>query len=74
MLTDILGGESKALQMDRLGNPMAMPNELSLMTVNDFEAHFIQEITEKVSQADVLTVRDIKKIRLVNKKLHKSLR
>ena len=43
-----MGGAAKS-QIDINSPPMPMSNELSLMTMHDFEDHFIQEITEKVN-------------------------
>ena len=48
MLSEIMGGAAKS-QIDINSPPMPMSNELSLMTMHDFEDHFIQEITEKVN-------------------------
>ena len=73
-LDEIIGLEGKKVPIDKLAsNPNLRPNELNLMTMHDFEDHFIQEITEKVSQADVLTVRDIKKIRELLGHIHRHI-
>jgi len=49
------------------------PNRLNSMTMNHFELNFVQEINEKVTQAEVLTVRDLKKIRSMLKFIYRQV-
>ena len=47
MLTEIVGQGGKA-KIEVNSPPIPMSNELSLMTMHDFEDNFIKEITEQV--------------------------
>ena len=47
MLTEIVGQGGKA-KIEINSPPIPMSNELSLMTMHDFEDNFIKEITEQV--------------------------
>lgn len=49
------------------------PTKLNSMTMNHFELNFVQEINERVTQAEVLTVRDLKKIRSMLKFIYRQV-
>ena len=48
-------------------------NRFNYMTMNHFEQNFVQEINERVNQAEVLTVRDLKKIRSMLKFIYRQV-
>ena len=47
--------------------------KLNSMTMSHFELNFVQEINERVTQADVLTKRDISKIRSMLKFIYRQV-
>lgn len=46
-------------------------NKLNSMTMSNFEQNFVQEMNELVTQAEVLTVRDLRKIRSMLKVIYR---
>ena len=46
-------------------------NRLNSMTMSHFEQNFVQEINEAVTQPELLTVRDLQKVRSVLKYIYR---